>query len=245
MEKKKPIYKRVWFWVIIVIVVAGVIGAGNSGSDKDTDSGKKAENTVTTKESGDEKKEKEEVKTEAYTTEFSAGHYEAGVDFPAGTYKITAVSGSGNVSSSNMYSGGLNEVMSSEPEEGLSVADFSGAKLKKGVSLNVGGTVVISISSDAAEVSAMEARENALTEEKELSSGNYVAGTDFPAGVYDVVAVSGNGNVSSSNMYEGGLNEIFSTATDGFSISEYKNAEFSEGVELTISSCTVKLVPSK
>ena len=46
-------------------------------------------------------------------------------------------------------------------------------------------------------------------------------------------------------MYDGGLNEIFSTATDGFSISEFKNAQLKEGVELTISSCTIKLVPSK
>ena len=40
-KPKKPIYKRVWFWVIIVIVLIGVAGASSSSNDKP----KKVDNT--------------------------------------------------------------------------------------------------------------------------------------------------------------------------------------------------------
>lgn len=252
-EKKKSIFKRWWFWVIIVIVVAGIGGASGSNNGEKEEK----EKTITaqsdrkvsedTKEDNDVKENndvKEEAKTEPFETNLKAGYYTVGVDIPAGTYAFTAVEGSGNVNSSNMYSGGLNEIMAAQADE-YSISEFKNAKMEKGVTLNLSGTIELKISCDSASVSEMEGRNNPLTEEVQLGSGNYVAGIDFPAGEYDVVAVDGSGNVNSSNMYSGGLNEIFSTATDGFSISEYKNAQMEEGVELSISSCTVKLVPSK
>lgn len=191
-----------------------------------------------------DQKVSEEPKTEPFETNLKAGYYTVGVDIPAGTYTFTAVAGSGNVISSNTYRGGLNEIMAAQADE-YSISEFKNAKMEKGVTLNLSGTIELKISCDSASVSEMEQRKNLLTEEVQLGSGNYVAGTDFPAGEYDVVAVDGSGNVNSSNMYSGGLNEIFSTATDGYSISEYKNAQMEEGVELSISSCTIKLVPSK
>ena len=36
-------------------------------------------------------------------------------------------------------------------------------------------------------------------------------GIDFPAGKYDIVAVSGGGNVSSSNAFDGGINAVMGT----------------------------------
>lgn len=54
-------------------------------------------------------------------------------------------------------------------------------------------------------------------------NGNFVAGTDFPAGVYDIQAVSGNGNVSSDNIYSGGLNAIMGVKNDELYEKEYKN----------------------
>lgn len=35
-KKQKPIYKRVWFWIIIVILVAAAVSAGKSGSQGDS-----------------------------------------------------------------------------------------------------------------------------------------------------------------------------------------------------------------
>lgn len=76
-----------------------------------------------------------------------------------------------------------------------------------------------------------------------LSNGNYVAGTDFEAGKYDLIAVSGGGNVSSDNMFEGGLNAIMGTANDDMYQKEYKNISLPQGTTLTISNVEIKLVP--
>jgi hypothetical protein len=55
----------------------------------------------------------------SFSIELSSGHYTAGIDFPAGTYDIVAVSGGGNVSSSNMFSGGINAIMGVDTSSGM------------------------------------------------------------------------------------------------------------------------------
>lgn len=89
------------------------------------------------------------------------------------------------------------------------------------------------------------AKEKAELEAKtvKLSNGNYVAGTDFEAGTYDIVAVSGNGNVSSSNMFSGGINAVMGTRNSDFYEKEYKNIKLPHGTELTIDGVTINLIP--
>lgn len=176
-----------------------------------------------------------------FYTELLSGHYTAGVDFPEGTYNILAVDGSGNVSSSNMFSGGLNAIMSSD---GNGEKEYKNIKLTDGVVLSV-SSVKIKISTNAANVSKIKPRKNTATKEVELTSGNYTAGTDFEAGTYNVIVVDGTGNVSSSNMYEGGLNAIMGIESDPMYEKEFKNATLKPGDTLTVSGVKIKLVPSK
>lgn len=77
----------------------------------------------------------------------------------------------------------------------------------------------------------------------ELGNGNFVAGEDFDAGTYDIVAISGGGNVSSDNMFSGGINAIMGVANDGFYEKEYKNIKLPEGTTLSIDGVKIKLVP--
>ena len=95
--------------------------------------------------------------------------------------------------------------------------------------------------------------------EIELSDGNYVAGEDFIEGKYDIVAIKGSGNVSSSNMFSGGLNSVMASKDKidelnkcGLSSladtcqTNFKNAKLEKGVELNISNgVTIKLIPVK
>jgi hypothetical protein len=142
-----------------------------------------------------------------------------------------------------MFTGGLNEIMGN-PADDYSIEEFKNANLEDGVVLSISGNLKLNISTEEAETTKMIKRENPLTETIELASGNYVVGEDFPAGIYNIVATSGSGNVSSSNMFEGGLNEIMGSSADDFSIKEFKNASLDEGVELTISGVSIELVPS-
>ena len=181
----------------------------------------------------------------SYSTRLVCGHYTAGVDFPAGDYDITVISGRGNVSSDNSFSGGVNEVMG-ETDDGFYISSFHGAALEQGVVLSVGGTLMIEIQSDAASGAPMQAREQEIDQSVKLSSGNWVSGTDFPAGVYDIECVSGSGNISSDNLWEYGINEMIATAAnaDEFYITSANNISLPEGTELTLSGVTVKLTPS-
>ncbi len=84
----------------------------------------------------------------------------------------------------------------------------------------------------------------------DLANGNFVAGKDFPAGVYDITAISGTGNVSSDNMHHGGLNAIMGVTGSFEPYNEiyersYKNIELPEGVILSISGVKIQLTPSK
>ena len=204
-----------------------------------------SQNTTKNEETPQEISSKEpESVTEAYSITLSAGHYTAGVDFPAGKYNLSAVSGGGNVSSRNMYSGGLNEIMGIKDDD-MYQKSFNGAVLDKGVVLNIGGSLQLKLDSDAAQTNDMTSRQNTATEEYTLSAGNYTCGTDFEPGEYVITAVSGSGNVSSDNLYDGGLNEIMGTQADDTYITTFNNATFKEGNIITISGVTIKLTPSK
>lgn len=81
-----------------------------------------------------------------------------------------------------------------------------------------------------------------LSNSSVLSSGVYVAGQDFKGGKYNIIAVSGSGNISSSNMYIGGVDGEISSDNNG-TYKEYRNINLPNGTKLTISGdVSIKLV---
>ena len=186
----------------------------------------------------------------AFDQDFSSGNYTAGVDFPAGKYDIVAVSGGGNVSSSNAFSGGINAVMGTEDQNELMdmyEQEYKNIDLPEGVVLSISG-VTVRLTCDDASGAPLTPRNQEITETVDLGNGNFVAGEDFPAGVYNIVAVSGGGNVSSSNLYDGGINAILGTEDQNELMDmyeqAYKNIDLPEGTTLTIDGVQVQLVPS-
>lgn len=181
---------------------------------------------------------------------FGSGNYTAGIDFPAGKYDLIAVSGGGNVSSDNMYDGGINAIMgvASDPAfADMYEKEYQNIKLPEGTILSISG-VQIQMLCDKPE-GGVAPREQPNTETIEVGNGNFVAGEDFPAGIYNIVAVSGGGNVSSDNMYDGGINAIMGVASDptfaDMYEKEYKNIVLSEGTTLSVDGVQLQLVPSK
>jgi hypothetical protein len=249
----KPIFKRWWFWVLAVVVLIIIIAAVSGGGDN--------KNAAVSPGAQQQNAAPSSAAPAAPTAtsadiQLSSGNYTAGMDFPAGTYDITVVSGAGNVSSSNMYSGGLNATMGTEEANKTLGTDlyeqsYANIKLPDGTVLSVSGGVVIRITSGEASTKPLKQRGQTITETVALGSGNFVSGKDFPAGTYDVIAVSGGGNVSSDNMYSGGINAVMgpegANADLGTSLYEqaYKNVELPQGTTLTISGVKINLVPSK
>ena len=159
------------------------------------------------------------------------GYYTAGIDLPVGKCNLTAVSGNGNINSSNLLKGGVNEMFGVDDGNDLYESSFNGLKMKENVVFHISGDVVVQVSYTEV-TGGMTGREYDESQAVELGSGNYTAGTDFPAGTYTVTAVDGTGNVSSSNLLDGGMNEIFGVDDgNGLYTSEVKNVEFSDGVD--------------
>ena len=136
--------------------------------------------------------------------------------------------------------------MSSDPAaaagfEDLYIDSFKNAKFDTGIVFEVKGTLVVSISSDNADITNWTKREPMEVEPIVLSSGNYVAGTDFPAGTYNITCTKGTGNISSSNLFDGGINEIFGEKNDTIHINSFSNAVLKDGDTLELSGITVTL----
>lgn len=233
--------------ILVVMMLSIFLVACDSSNSSTTNDNSDTSGTNATEEVDDVSNEEESVEEPVEETtapaevELTAGHYVAGTDFPSGTYNLTVKSGQGNVSSSNMYSGGLNATMGT-PADDLYTETFNNANFEDGVVLSIGGNLLLNMTTDAGNSTNVKTREQS-GDAVELSDGNYTAGTDFPAGTYNIVAVNGGGNVSSDNMFDGGLNEIMGTLYDDMYNAEFKNATFEDGNVLTISGVTVQLVP--
>lgn len=232
MKKKK------WLIIIGVIIVLGI--AGSAIGD---DSENKKDSDPKTEEKQESKKE-EKKNLGKFDKELTSGNYITGTDFPSGKYKIVAISGNGNVSSSNMYSGGLNEVMG--VGDSAYSKEYNNAKFDKNDVLKISGGVKIKLTSmEDVNLDEQNKRKADNGNAKSLGNGNYIAGEDFNAGTYNIEVISGNGNISSSNIYDGGINAIMGKS-DSMYEKKYLHIELPDGVELKISGgLKVKLTPIK
>lgn len=188
---------------------------------------------------------KEDLSKVAREYVLTAGHYEAGVDFPAGTTDATALSGTGNLSSSNLYDGGVNEMFGIDDGSGYYTSSFKYLRLPVKTVLSVSGDLKVKLTFTEV-TSNLVKRSYDLAKAVDLASGNYTAGKDFPAGAYNITATSGSGNVSTSNIYDVGINETMAAVADDMYITEFKNADLSPGVTLSVSGGVgLRLVPAR
>lgn len=258
--KKRPFYKSWWFWVLLAVFLIIVVAAASGGDKTSDQAGVSAPagspSQVQASASAPASVPPASPAAVKADMQLGSGYYTSGIDFPPGKYDITAVSGSGNVSSNNMFSGGINALMGTEEADkavggGLFQQQYSNISLPEGVVLSVSGGVTVRITSDNASAAPLKQRVQPNTQTVELGNGNFVSGEDFPAGTYDIAALSGGGNVSSDNMFSGGINSIMGVAEandvigGGLYEQTYKNVQLPEGVTLTVDGVKIQLVPSK
>lgn len=263
---KKPVTKRWWFWILVVLFAIILISNLNKKDDSQTrNSTIAAEKTGASENTAAAETKKPVITPEptsvpsptaspeptidlsALPSEYilTAGNYVAGIDIPSGRCSVTAVSGQGNLSSSNMFNGGINEMFGVDDGTDFYTSEFTGLKLPEGTTLTIGGSVKIKLAYNQIETGfdgRIYDESNAIT----LGTGNFESGVDFDEGVYKVIAVSGSGNVSSDNMFNGGMNEMFGIDDGyGFYIGEFMNIDLPAGTELSISGgVKIKLIPA-
>ncbi len=272
LKTKKQIYKKWWFWVIIVFIISGI--SSNFGDDSDnideyinnTSASVQTEKYNSKSESSTTEPSKTETpKTNTPVTNppvieapkenltsvakeyiLTAGNYTTGIDIPAGKCNVTAISGTGNLSSTNIFTGGINAMFGVDDGTGLYSSSFNGLKLPSNTILSLNSNLKIKLIYtlvDSNYTGRTYDESTAIT----FTDGNYESDIDFAIGIYKVVAVSGTGNLSSSNMFNGGMNEMFGVDDgSGFYNNQFLNANLEKGVTLSISGgLTVKLIPAK
>lgn len=261
---KTPITKKWWFWAIGAVLVIAMFGnlgeAGdkqksnspsNAGEPKIAAAVKDSTDVTPTPNPTDAPTPTQspeptiDLSTVALEYTLTAGNYVAGIDIPAGRCTAMAVNGTGNLSSSNMFSGGINEMFGVDEGDGFYTSEFSGLKLPEGTILTVGGNVQVKLMFSVVEAS-FTGRTYDESNAIELGTGNFESGIDFPAGVYKIVAISGTGNLSSDNMFDGGINEVFGIDNGyNFYIPEFVNVDLPTGTELTVSGgVKIRLIPA-
>ena len=185
------------------------------------------------------------------------GEYEIGAQIPEGTYEVELVSGEGSMQQDDPENSIYYYSYFSEEESDTDAGDYlDDVRLYTGGHLKIDTGLVVQFHSENAQTEQMQLEENPLTEQVTLKAGNtYMAGTDFPAGWYDVTEASG---VDWAELrYKIYLGELYDKEnetlnyenyglwfydTDGSE--SYRNAVFPEGTELEVVDGDLILTPS-
>lgn len=241
--------KKILIIIIAAIVFLAIIGSiTNNDSEKQSNTPGISQGVNENKNSGNnvDSGNKEDLSNVAKEYTLAAGYYTAGIDIPAGKCNVVAVSGNGNLSSSNLWSGGINEIFGIDDGSGYYTESFNGLELPEDTVLEISGKLKIKITYTELE-SNYTGRTYDDSSAVTLSSGNYTVGSDLPEGTYKVIAVSGNGNLSSSNLFNGGINEVFGVDDGtGYYNNEFLNLKLEKDVTVEIKgNLKVKFIPAK
>lgn len=185
------------------------------------------------------------------------GEYEIGAQIPEGTYEVELVSGEGSMQQDDPENSIYYYSYFSEDESDTDAGDYlDDVRLYTGGHLKIDTGLVVQFHSENAQTEQMQLEENPLTEQVTLKAGNtYMAGTDFPAGWYDVTEESGvDWAELRYKIYLGDLydkeNETLNYENYGLCFYDtdgsesYRNAVFPEGTELEVVDGDLILTPS-
>lgn len=173
-----------------------------SKKDESKKEEKKEEKKETPKPVTKKEEKKEEKKEINVAKEYTlcSGHYVPGADIPVGTCDVELISGIGNVHS-GLLAGGINEVFGTRATK-----NFKNLKLPLKDVLTITGDVKVKLTYTDIQ-DGFVGRKNG--KEIVLNAGNYKCTVDIPEGIYNIVLVSGIGNVISNNGRDVGINEVF------------------------------------
>ena len=165
------------------------IGAGTAKITATTTNGKTSTATITV----------------PYTKSLGAGKYKAGDDLPAGRYKITTNSGTGNlVIAKNNYDRFVNEILTNEDDDfGVTAVTTD---IKSGDSIEISG------------LNSVQFTKVSNVKSNTLHAGYWTVGKDINPGKYKITTPSGYGNLI---VYRGSsllVNEILSDESDGYAV---------------------------
>lgn len=199
----------------------------------------------------------------------TSGNFVSGVDFAPGEYDITAIGGTGQLYVYTPDDGESFKHMSENPDN----SDYTNL-IKQDNNVLLPSGSLITVNNMVIELNLIDSQDknrninfdkNPANKEISLPQGKYTAGKDFPAGTYDLTYTEHYGNVWMSGMistitkgaYKNENESVHLAAKNANKANEsdrsaavefqngFKNATFSEGDSLEVSSDNFKMTPSK
>ena len=251
--------KRSGIWIFFLVFIIIALSVGMSVRDF-------ARNAPTGEETGDysydynydydeETEDQLSEMGEYWNSDLPAGMYMVGIDIPEGEYTVTGSEGSSFEVHDKTHSIYRQESFGTEEYE---IEQAEGIPLFTGALVCVDGMNPVSFVSENAQTQDLEKRTaNPVTEAIDVS-GTMTAGTDFPAGTYDIEAVGEDfGYITYEVPYEDSYSEgeqsyySFGVMMEKNPTSEYpaycpvyKNVVLPEGAVVDTKEYSCRLVPS-
>ncbi|GKU83830.1 Ig-like domain-containing protein [Niallia sp. NCCP-28] len=156
-----------------------------------------------------------------YTKSLSAGTWKAGKHLPAGRYKITTNSGSGNLFIASGTDHFVNEILSSE-DDGFGVMVVT-TDIKSGDSVEILG------------LNSVQFTRVSHVKSNTLHAGYWTVGKDISPGRYKITTPKGSGNLIIYRQDNLLVNEILSSTSDNYTVRSV-TATLKSGDKIEISS---------
>lgn len=189
-KNKKPIYKKWWFYVAIIII----LGAIGSSGEKQSSSSVSPTTSTKAQSVNDTSDATTAEKSESNESEIKAGTYKIGTDLEAGEYLFITKS-MGYIEVSSDSTGNFDSIIANDNVIGhtyITVEDGQYLKLQGGTAYPVDKAPSI-IPTDGL-----------------YKDGTYKVGKDIPSGEYKVVLSSSMGYIEVSSGSHGIFDEIIS-----------------------------------
>ena len=196
---------------------------------------------------------------ETYETVLGTGAYKAGIHLPEGVYRAELLAGSGSVSISDRENSIYIHNYFGTEEEYDEVAEMDDLRLYNGADLDVGGGVLIRLTTDNAQPLTAEPYPAESTDTYSLPEGEYRAGTgasEIPEGIYDISIAEDEtdpfGYASITLLYPNGLSGYYwadspalATDAEGYTSAGVKNVVIPDGTEISITYGDIVLTPGQ
>lgn len=188
---------------------------------------------------------------ETYDLDLTSGEYVVGVHLPEGNYSASLTQGTGYMNVTDDENGIYLYQSFGYEEEYDEVTEMDDIRLFDGAIVDFSGDGILSLHTDTAQTQDMSWEENPLTESVQLSTGGtYVAGENFPEGVYDITASEWTtveyslylGDIYDDEELNYWQNSLWFSGDDAEDV--YHNVVLPAGTEISSDTAAVMLVPS-
>ena len=183
---------------------------------------------------------------ETYDIDLTSGEYVVGVHLPEGNYSASLTQGTGYMNVTDDENGIYLYQSFGYEEEYDEVTEMDDIRLFDGAIVEFSGDGILSLHTDTAQTENMSWEENPLTESVQLVAGwTYVAGQDFPEGVYDITAsewTTVEYSIHDEERMNYWQNSLWFSGDDAEDV--YHNVVLPAGAEISSADAAATLVPS-